>query len=220
MSRPVKITQQDTEYVSGVDLKDATEVISNIVKNFENIYRNTKADFEEVITKKGLKLADSQHWHSRTIAVVADADTGIIVTGATKPVAPGIPIFEDVADNISRIRVGEDFGSIIVDCSKDVWNLCNRIKPKLSKVRLTGLNSALVTEESAELYDAVVNAKKDSIAKYQNIPSSENGIMSWAFGSDFKFKRPCTHCQRLYSGWVLHEIPDTPDKKLAGLRQD
>ena len=85
--------------------------------------------------KKGLKLADSQHWHSRTIAVVADADTGIIVTGATKPVAPGIPIFEDVADNISRIRVGEDFGSIIVDCSKDVWNLCNRIKPKLSKVR-------------------------------------------------------------------------------------
>lgn len=27
MSRPVKITQQDTEYVSGVDLKDATEVI-------------------------------------------------------------------------------------------------------------------------------------------------------------------------------------------------
>ena len=171
-----------------------------MVKNFKNVYRKTKADFEEVITKKGLKLADSQHWHSRTIAVVADADTGIIVTGATKPVAPGIPIFEDVADNISRIRVGEDFGSIIVDCSKDVWNLCNRIKPKLSKVRLTGLNSALVTEESAELYDAVVNAKKDSIAKYQNIPSSENGIISWAFGSDFKFKRPCTRCQRLYSG--------------------
>lgn len=74
-----------------------------------------------------------------------------------------------------------------------------------------------MTEESAELYDAVVNAKKDSIAKYQNIPSSENGIMCWALGSDFKFKRPCTRCQRLYSGWVL---PDTPDKRLAGLRQD
>ena len=27
MSCPAKITQQDTEYVSGVDLKDATEVI-------------------------------------------------------------------------------------------------------------------------------------------------------------------------------------------------
>ena len=77
-----------------------------------------------------------------------------------------------------------------------------------------------MAEESAELYDAVVNAKKDSIAKYQHIPSSKNGIMSGAFGSDFEFKRPCTRCQRLHSGWVLHKIPDTPDEKFAGLWQD
>ena len=133
---------------------------------------------------------------------------------------PEIPIFEDAADNISRIRVGKDFGSIIVDCSKDVWKHYNRIKPKLREVKLIGDYSALMTKESAGLYDAVVNAKKDSITNYQYIPSSENGIRSWAFGSDFKFKRPCTRCQRLYSGWILHEMPDTPETKLVGLKQD
>lgn len=154
------------------------------------------------------------------IAVVADADTGIIVTGATKPAAPKIPILEDAADNISHIRVGEDFGSLIVDCSKDVWKHLRSIKDKLRKVRLIDPNNAMITEESAGLYDAVVNAEKDPVASYQNIPSSKNGITSWAFGSDFEFKPPCTRCQRLYSGWVLHQMPDTPGKKLAVMVKD
>ena len=77
-----------------------------------------------------------------------------------------------------------------------------------------------MTKKSAKLYDAVVYAEKDSVASYQNIPSSKNGITSWAFGSDFKFKPPCTRCQRLYSGWVLHEIPDASLKKLEGLKRD
>lgn len=87
-------------------------------------------------------------------------------------------------------------------------------------VRLSGFNTVSATEESAGLYDAVVNAKKDHIVSYQNIPSSKNGIMSWAFGSDFQFKSPCIRCQRLYSRWVLHEMPDILDKKLAGLKRD
>lgn len=90
----------------------------------------------------------------------------------------------------------------------------------LRKVPLISSNNASVTEQSAGLYDAVVNAEKDSVVSYQNIPSSKNGIMSWAFGNDFKLRSPCTRCQRLYSGWVLHEMPDTPGKKLAGLVQD
>ena len=142
MSRPVEITQHDEEHVSGVNLKDATKVIctlthlaysmflsdicaADILANLENVYQETN---EEV-----LKGADSQHWHSRTIAIVADADTGIIVIGAIKPAAPNISIFEDAADNISRIRVGEDFGSIIVDCSKDVWKLFRKIKGELKR---------------------------------------------------------------------------------------
>ena len=154
------------------------------------------------------------------MAIVADADTGIIVIGATKPAAPNIPIFEDAADNISRIRVGEDFGSIIVDCSKDVWEHFSSIKDELKRVQPFDSKKAPVTEKSAKLYDAVVHAKKDSVASYQNIPSSKNGITSWAFGSDFKFKPPCTRCQRLYSGWILHGMPDTPLKKLEGLTRD
>lgn len=228
VSRPVEITQQDTKDVSGVNPKDATKVIcmlthmaylmflsdicaATILANFEEVYQKTK---------EGLKVADSQYWHSRMVAVVADADTGVIVTGATKPAAPRIPIFEDAADNISRIRVGEDFGSIIVDCSKDVWKHFRSIRAELGKVQPIDSNSASVIEESAGLYDAVVNAEKDPVASYQNIPSSKNGIMSWAFGSDFKFRPPCTRCQRLYSEWILHKMPDTPGKRLEGLMKD
>lgn len=156
------------------------------------------------------------------ITVVVDADTGIIVTGATKPVAPEIPIFQDAADNISRIRVGEDFGSIIDDCSKDVWKLFKSKdkSKKLSGIQQISTNRALVTEELATLYDDIVNANKGSIASYQNILPSRNAIMSWAFGIDFTFRPPCTRCQRLYSAWLLYDKPDTPEEKLAGLKRD
>ena len=228
VSRPVEIKQQDTKHVSGVNAKEATEVIcmlthltnsmflsdigaADILANFKKVYQEER---------KVLDVDDSPYWRPRTIAVVADAGTGVIVTGATKPTAPSIPIFKDVADNISRIRVGEDFGSIIADCSRDVWEHFRRIKGELRDVKLIDLNSDHVTKELAGLYDAVVCADKNSVASYQNIPFSKNGIMSWAFGSDFEFKPPCTRCQRLYSEWYLHEMPDTPGKKLRILVQD
>lgn len=85
------------------------------------------------------------------IAAVADADTGVIVTGATKPVAPRIPIFEDAADNISHIRVGEAFGSIIADCSKDIWKHFKSIKNKLGKVQQIEYKNGSLTKESAGL---------------------------------------------------------------------
>ncbi|KAL8742899.1 MAG: hypothetical protein Q9190_004689 [Brigantiaea leucoxantha] len=209
MSRPAKSTQQDTKHVNRAKLIDATE--------FENVYREAKKEFEG---ENKVRVDDPRFWHFHVIAVVADLDTGIIVTGASKPKAPKIPIFQDAADNISHMRVGEGFGSIIDKCSENEWKLFNGIRNKLNRVPLTDSDDYPVTKESAGLYDAVVNTKKDHIASYQNIPSSENGIISWAFGSDFQFKRPCTRCQSLYSRWILHKMPDTPGKKLAGLKQD
>ena len=170
--------------------------------------------------EKKRSFSVSGHWHSRTVTIVVDADTGIIVTGATKPVAPKIPILQDAADNISHIRVGEDFGSIVNNCSKDVWQLVSKIKAKLHNVEMLGNGAALVNEESATLYDDVVNASKESVACYQDIPSAKTYIMSWAFRDDFELQAPCTRCQRLYSGWILHKIPETPEKKLGGLKKN
>ena len=146
------------------------------------------------------------------ITITVDADTGIIVTGATKPAAPKIQIFEDAAANITRIRVGEDFGSIVTNCSRDVWQRFSKVKKKL--------DSKLTEEQSAVLYHAVVKADKETMPSYPGIPSSKSCIMSWAFGNDFTFRSPCTRCQRLYSNWTLHKIPQTPDEMLAILLQD
>lgn len=165
---------------------------------------------EKFCQEKDLSTNLTGYWHSRTIAIVADADTGIIVTGATKPVAPKIPILEQAAHNISHIRVGEEFGSIVNDCSNDVWKLVSKIKGKLNEL----------SDESTILYDKVVNAQKDSVASYQNIPSSRTHIMCWAFNTDFELQAPCTRCQRLYSGWILHKFPETPEEKLEILRKD
>ncbi|KAN0068590.1 hypothetical protein V8E54_013314 [Elaphomyces granulatus] len=64
-------------------------------------------------------IRSKRHWHSRTMTIVADADTGILITGATKPAAPEIPTLEDAADNISHMRAGDEFGSVIGTCSRE-----------------------------------------------------------------------------------------------------
>jgi hypothetical protein len=151
------------------------------------------------------------------MTIVAGADTGILITGATKPVAPEIPILEDAADNISHMRVGDEFGSVIGTCSKEVWNLFESIRSKLKDIPISA--STIDAEKIIELHEGIVNAPKLSDT-YTRIPSSLNGIKSWAFGDDFKDKSPCIRCQRLYSEWFLHKRPDSPEKKLARLRED
>jgi hypothetical protein len=65
------------------------------------------------------------------MTIVADADTGILITGATKPAAPEIPTLEDAADNISHMRAGDEFGSVIGTCSREVWSLFKPIRSQL-----------------------------------------------------------------------------------------
>ena len=100
-----------------------------------------------------------------------------------------------------------------------MWKLVRGIKSELKDVP-TSVSKILDAEKKIRLYDDVVNAPKGSVAAYQSIPSSTNGIKSWAFDDDFKFKSPCTRCQRLYLGWHLHKKPNTPEEKLARLRED
>lgn len=101
----------DIKHFSDINFKNATKVICMLTRItylmfFSNICTtNLLVDFKKVYPtiKKKLKIANFQHWHSYTIAVVADADTEIIVTGATKLAAPSIQIFEDAINNISHI---------------------------------------------------------------------------------------------------------------------
>jgi len=192
------------------------------LKRFRAIREETKKCFNEKVTElkipgSSTNLNDLEYWNSRTITVVADMDTGIVVTGATKAVVPEIPIL-DAANNISHIRVGEDFGSIIDACSKDVWNLLQKIRPEIRQVQVEG--NLVITPELASFHTSILSAPKDSVDAYQQIPCSKNGIRSWAFGNDFNFKPPCTRCQRLYSEWILHKKPCTDDEKLKRLKQD
>ena len=73
--------------------------------------------------------ANTFFWRSRTIVTVADLEAGIIVTGGTKPAltkpvetepaGPEVNILLDAADHISLLRVGEEFGAVIGECSKE-----------------------------------------------------------------------------------------------------
>lgn len=130
---------------------------ATILANFEDVYQKTM---------EGLKVADSQYWHFRMVAVVIDADNGIIITRATKLTIIKILIFEDVVDNNSCIQVEEDFGFIIVDCSKDIWKYFRSIRAELRKIQPIDSNNALVIEESVKLYNAIINAEKDPITNY------------------------------------------------------
>ena len=151
------------------------------------------------------------------MTIVADADTGVLVTGATKPVAPEIPILEDAADNISRMRVGDEFGSIVDECSHEVWDRFQAFKRQSKNIPMS--SSMIVgAEKTIELYEGIINGSKPDT--YMRIPSSTKRIKSWSFGDDFENKSPCTRCQRLYSEWYLHEKPDTAEKKLSRLQQD
>lgn len=194
------------------------------MEHFRTVHKETKTRFDQKVTKRKVPgiLLPWEYWHSRTITVVADMDTGIVVTGATKAVVPKIPILEDAADNISHMRVGEDFGSIIDSCSKDVWGLVRPISAKVKGVIVESFvgSNIVISPEETNLHTNIIDAPTNSVDAYQQIPSSNNGIRSWAFGNDFNFKEPCTRCQRLYAGWILHDKPLTPLQKLKRLTLD
>lgn len=81
-----------------------------------------------------MKVANSQYWHFHMVAIVIDANNGMIITRATKLTIIKILIFEDVVDNISCIQVEKDFGFIIIDCSKDIWKYFRSIRAELRKI--------------------------------------------------------------------------------------
>jgi hypothetical protein len=116
---------------------------ADILKTFRETYQNTKEEFDKNVMQTRRVIRSKSHWHSRTMTIVADADTGILITGATKPAAPEIPILEDAADNISHMRVGDEFGSVnIADFkklheSKNIWRRCSPTLSSFSQPMIT-----------------------------------------------------------------------------------
>ena len=89
-------------------------------------------------------------------------------------------ILKDTADNISLLRVGEEFGTIIGEFGEEFFTRATRFRPNLDSQNLT----------VAQLGDII--SQKPDIRIYKRIPlSTKDNIMSWAFDESFDIKPPC-----------------------------
>lgn len=171
-------------------------------------------------------------WRSRTIVIVADLEAGIIVTGGTKPAltkpvetesaatvpaGPEVNILLDAADHISLLRVGEEFGAVIGECSKEFWTRVggvlaeNALKERETrneeegdkgKKAGKGKTAVDVTDNQRQQ----IMSQKPDLRIYKQIPSStEDGIMSSAFNEMFERKPPCMRCRWIYDKWYLRQ---------------
>jgi len=174
------------------------------------ILNKLREKYSQILANEGIPTSPG-HWQPRMMAIVADADTGIIVTGASQPGVDDSALrslnLHLAATNICRIRIGEDYASIIHECSRDVDDRVRRIGKNVSENDFGKLH--------AKFFD-----KTDEAPSYQKIPFSENAIRCWAFDANFQPRPPCTRCQRIYSAWTLDERPSSPAEWMRGLGRD
>jgi hypothetical protein len=183
--------------------------------------------------------ANTFFWRSRTIVIVADPETGIIVTGgtkpaltepvetepaATKPAGPEVNILLDAANDISLLRVGEEFGAVIGECSKEFWTRVkkvldeNTLKMKSAlkeqedrneeeggKGKKTGKGKTAINVIVTDKQRQQIMSQKPDLRIYKQIPSStKDRIMCSAFNEQFARKPPCMRCRWIYDEWYLH----------------
>ena len=71
----------------------------------------------KVISEHGM-ITSNCTWHPATIVIVQDEATRAVLTGASKPLAIGIPALERAAYNLTAMRLGKDFRQQVDICSE------------------------------------------------------------------------------------------------------
>ncbi|KAI1273101.1 hypothetical protein F5Y07DRAFT_402801 [Xylaria sp. FL0933] len=199
---------ESTTSPDGPGTDSSTEAISKILEEF-------RVTWESVLRANSIPEREKKQvgfWHARMMAIVIDPETRIIVTGGTQAVPDDSSyILREVSRNMCRIRVGDEYWSVVHQCSEDFFNAANDIIETDKKE----------TGDPKKLFDSLFNNKDAS--KCKEIPSSRPGfgeIRCWAFSYRFKLRDPCTRCQYVYSEWIHYDSGEPDKRSLDGLRDD
>ncbi|PMD51076.1 uncharacterized protein K444DRAFT_620247, partial [Hyaloscypha bicolor E] len=164
-------------------------------------------------------------WRPRTIVVIFDLATNLVLTGATQPACEKYTFWETVRKEITRYRCGQvlakDIDTLCQLFSKQAYDVRDRESSQIFDLRRffnkDHLDQAKLPEKSDQverIYNEVAKRRPTTDTPFSNL-LEESEIVCIAFdGFSLKPRAPCIRCQWMYSKWMHYGWPDTPKKKI------
>jgi hypothetical protein len=178
--------------------------------------------------KNTLSNSVSKAWRPRSIVVIFDLATNLVLTGATQPACENYTFWETLRKEITRYRCGQvlarDIDTLCQLFSQQAYGVRYREFSQISDLRrffnkdhLDQSNLPEKSDQVERIYNEVAIGRPITRTSFSKL-LEEPEIVCIAFdGFSLKPRAPCIRCQWMYSKWIHYGWPDTPKKKIESV---